>query len=179
MSNRSQAPTRLDILDPCSCEVSEVGPTGYTAIPGITADFGDGLFGIENTTDQLLTLDTATGAGTPVGALGYDFGTSGATWCEAQSLVYGIDGTTDALFEIDPVTGLATTLVGITGMSFGSVSVELLPANGTIYACTNDSVLYSIDPQSGVATAIGGGMDYAAACDNLAAPWTCVSCLEE
>jgi len=47
-----------------------------------------------------------------------------------------------------------------------------------IYACTSDTILYSIDPVTGVATAVGTGMGHQSSCSNLGAPWTDVACLE-
>ena len=67
-------------------------------------------------------------------------------------------------------------------LPFASVGIELLPANGEIYACTssNGAVLRQIDPISGTVTEIGSGMGhFNNHCDNLAAPWIVVDCLED
>ena len=172
----------LEKIDPCTCAVTPVGKTGYTTIPGITANKTDGLFGIETSTDVLLDISPVTGKGTKVGDLGVDFVNGGATWSDALNGglggLYGINSATNQLYTVSPTTGLATSVVTITGVTFGSVGVELHPANGVIYACTDDTLLYSIDPTTGKATAIGTGMGHTAPCNNLAAPWIKVACLD-
>jgi hypothetical protein len=171
--------SRIDIIHPCTCDVTVLGATGMGPIPGITVDQGQDLFGIEVSQDVLVKISTLDGVAHSVGALGVDFGTAGATWSDAIQKVYAINGTTGRLHLVDPVNGAASQPgVQITGMTFGSVGVELHPANGTIYACTDDAVLYAIDPQSGKASAIGGGMGHGGACDNLAANWKQVPCVD-
>ncbi len=172
----------LDVIDPCSCTVSPVGQTGYGAIPGITADYALGLYGIETTNDLLLALDPNTAVGTQVGPLGADFTTSGATWSDQLDAgyggLYGINGATNQLYTIDRDTGAATVAANITGVVFASVGIELHPATGVIYGCTTDAVLYWVDSTTGVASAVGNGMGHVASCNNLAAPWKPVPCLE-
>ncbi|MBW2457365.1 MAG: hypothetical protein JRI68_22850 [Deltaproteobacteria bacterium] len=172
----------LDIIDPCSCAVTPLGQTGYGTIPGITADYAVGLYGIEVTNDLLLALDPNTAAGSQVGPLGVDFGTSGATWSDqldgGNGGLYGINGPSNQLFTIHRTTGAASPLVFITGLTFSSVGIELHPGDGVIYACTDDARLYTINPGNGAATAIGNGMGHVAVCNNLAAPWKPVPCLE-
>ncbi|HNT28051.1 MAG TPA: hypothetical protein PKH10_07720 [bacterium] len=171
--------SQIHRIDPCTCEVTVLGDSGFSSIPGITADRVNGLFGIETTQDLFLTIDTATGAGTSIGPLGVDFGTSGATWSDEDDTVYGINGTDDSLYVIDPDDGVATFLIAITGVDLGTVGVELNPFDGVIYACTDDGILYAVDPITGIATAIGTGMGHQTSCSNLGAPWTEVTCLEE
>jgi hypothetical protein len=172
----------IDKIDPCTCEVTPVGPTGFASIPGITVNKGPGLYGIETTADILLDIDTTTGQGTKLGDLGFDFTTSGATWSDAlndnQGGLYAISGATNSLHSISHMTGGATALTPITGVTFGSVGIEMHSANGIIYACTNDAVLYAIDPVTGAATGIGTGMGHVSDCNNLAAPWQPVACLD-
>ena len=171
----------IDIIDPCTCAVTELGATGYSAIPGITADYGMGLFGVETASDHLVSINTTSGAATEVGPLNVDFGTSGATWSDDLGTggLYGINGTDDTLYTIDPSTGAATSVVAITGVDMGSVGIELHPFNGVIYACTDDGILYRVDKTTGVATAIGTGMGHVSVCNNLAAPWVVVDCLQD
>jgi len=171
----------IDIIDPCTCEVTALGATGFSSIPGITADYGTGLFGIETVADILVSIDEESGAGTEVGGLDVDFGTAGATWSDELDGggLYGINGQDDTLYSIDSATGDATAITAISGVTIGAVGIELHPFDGQIYHCTDDAVLYQVDETTGVATAIGDGMGHAASCNNLAAPWINVPCLEE
>lgn len=173
---------RLDKVDPCTCQVTPVGPTGFTSIPGITVNYGPGLYGIETALDILLDIDTMTGKGTKVGDLGVDFETGGATWSDTlnngQGGLYAINGVTNSVYSLNAMTGAATLLAPISGVVFGSVGIEMHPANDVLYACTNDAILYKIDPATGVATGIGKGMGHVNGCNNLAAPWMPVPCLD-
>jgi hypothetical protein len=172
---------RIDRIDPCTCQVTPVGPTGYDSIPGITADQGVGLFGIEITSDLLVALDPASGKGTKVGFLGVDFTNTGATWSDdldgGKGGLYAINRLTNSLYTIDWKTGQAKVLVPL-DEEFQYVGIERHPFDQQIYACTNDAVLRHIDPVTGHVSKIGIGMGHPAGCNNLAAPWTVVGCLQ-
>ncbi len=177
--DHSDGNAKIYIINPCDCQVTYVGQTGYADVPGITVNYGPGLFGVEIQSDVLLDIDPGTAVGAEVGQLGVDFGWSGATWSDSLNGLYAINSSDDSLYTIDSTTGAATLQVEITGASFGVVGIELNPYTGIIYACTGDAILYAIDPVSGVATAIGDGMGHGGLCNNLAAPWTFISCLEQ
>ncbi|HAN31853.1 MAG TPA: hypothetical protein DCQ06_09675 [Myxococcales bacterium] len=167
---------RLDIVDPCTCKITGVGPFGYSFIPGITSDQSTGLFGMENTLDILLAINPVTGKGTKIGNYGVNFGNGGATWSDSINGVYAIDANSDSLYTLDPKTGKASLIVKLT-KDFGTVGIELHPGNGIIYACTSDSILYTVDPKTGATNPVGK-LPHLAACNNLAAPWNKVKCLE-
>tara|TARA_B100000029_G_scaffold482153_1_gene531874 strand:- start:2156 stop:3271 length:1116 start_codon:yes stop_codon:yes gene_type:complete len=179
---------QIDRIDPCTCEVTELPPHGFGFIPGITSDYGTGLFAVENFDDVLLSMNGSTGQGVVIGEFGFDFGTGGATWSDESYAVFAIDGTSDSLYSIDPETGVATlqAQLQIDGfpVDFYTVGIELHPENGVLYACTgntmfitgaDDSSLYTVDPLTGEATFIGP-LDQAGSCTNLAAPWVTVDC---
>jgi hypothetical protein len=173
----------IDLIDPCTCEVTVIGPTGVGAIPGITANKTLGLYGIDTTNDHLVDVSVYTGAATVIGSLGADFTTAGATWSDALESgsggLYGLNGATSQLYEIDATTGLATATQTVTGVSIGSVGIELHPFDGNLYVCTNDAILYGVNPATGEAVAVGTGMGHVGPCNNLAAPWKIVSCLAD
>ncbi len=55
----------IDKIDPCSCAVEHVGPTGFGSIPGITANKRQrALRHRDHATDVLLDINPMTGAGT-------------------------------------------------------------------------------------------------------------------
>ncbi len=165
---------RLDRIDPCTCNITPLGPTGYNLIPGITSDQGNGLVGVETTVDVLLSLDPKTGKAKPIGPFGQNFGKAGATWSDSLKAIYAIDGTSDKLYTVEPSTGKATAIAQLS-IDFDSVGIELHPISGVIYACTSNGVLYSISPSTGKAAAIGQ-TGQTAKCNNLAAPWTPLKC---
>jgi hypothetical protein len=173
----------IDTIDPCTCAVTLGVPTGFGSLPGITASKSNGLYGIQTSPEDLLVdINLAT----VVGPLGVDFTTSGATWSDAlnnglggiYAINGGVNGGDNSLYTIDPVSGAATNPIEITPVNFNSVGIEVHPANGVIYACTNDMFLYSIDPVNGEATKIGPGIDNTTTCNNLAAPWGPIACLD-
>jgi hypothetical protein len=173
----SRGGTALDLIDPCTCEIEQLGSYGgWSGVNGITSDKGIQLLGAAATQDELISIQTKTGVGTLIGDLGANFTTHGATWSDGINGLYAINGLNNGLYTIDPLTGLATFQVTLS-MNFGTVGIELLPANGVIYACSSEANLLSIDPVSGVVTTIGS-MNQSGACTNLAAPWKAVPCIE-
>ena len=173
----SRGGTALDLIDPCTCEIEQLGSYGgWSGVNGITSDKGIQLLGAAATQDELISIQTKTGVGTLIGDLGANFTTHGATWSDSINGLYAINGLNNGLYTIDPLTGLATFEVTLS-MNFGTVGIELLPANGVIYACSSEANLLSIDPVSGVVTTIGS-MNQSGACTNLAAPWKAVPCIE-
>ncbi|MEC9071395.1 MAG: hypothetical protein VX938_03410 [Myxococcota bacterium] len=172
----SQQGGSLDQIDPCTCEVTPIGPYGdYSGIYGITSDEGDNLYGVATVQDWLVAISTNNGNGHGVGPLGYDFTTAGATWSDLNETLFAINGGTDGLYTIEPTTGVSTLLSSL-DYDFGTVGIELHPANGVIYACSSDAHLLSVD-LDGKVTDIGD-MGQGGSCTNLAAPWLPVPCLD-
>ena len=168
--------SQLDRIDPCTCSISPIGSYGaYSGIYGITADKADNLFGVATVQDWLVSISTDSGVGTGIGALGYNFTTSGGTWSDADGTLYAINGGTDGLYTVDPILGTAT-LLSTLNYDFGTVGIELHPANGVIYACSTAGHLLAVDP-NGQVTDIGD-MGQGGSCTNLAAPWLEVPCLD-
>ena len=166
---------RLDIIDPCTCEITPVGDYGFdesVQVVGITTDQGLDLFGVENQTDQLLHIDTSSGLASVVGEFGINMGSSGATWSDALQGLYAIDGTWSKLWTISPATGAATYTAKLS-ISFVGVGIELHPGNDILYSCTNN-ILYEVDKISGETSMVGEIGENA--CNNLAAPYTKVEC---
>jgi len=170
----------LEAIDPCTCARTVIGPTTVEALPGITADQGLGLYGLESQIDKLMTLNTMTGKATAVGPLGLDWGTGGLTWSDDLKDTYAINGTDDKLYTIDHLTGKATALIQ-TNYNFGSVGVEWHPKVHEIYACSNPAELLHVAQKDGNVTVVGKMMleNQQAHCDNLAAPWVPVACVED
>lgn len=167
----------LDIIDPCDCTTTYVGDMGYDGIVGITANGVKEveLYGLSRIEDLLLTVDLEDGAGSPVGdGLGVDFGFSGSTWSSDIIGLYAIDSTTNTLFTIGTDTGLATDPV-LLDTSFGTVGIEWHPFDRSLYACT-DSAVYRVDPATGETTYL---TRFQGGCNNLAAPWIRIQCLED
>ena len=173
----SRGGTALDVIDPCTCEVTPVASYGgYSGVNGITSDQGLNLFGVASTQDEFINISTSAGLAQSVGPLGVDFGSSGATWSEADQTVYAINASDDALYEVAPDTGVATMIAPLS-LPFGTVGIEMHPANGVLYACSSAAILLQVDTLTGEVTEIGHtGQE--GSCSNLAAPWKSVPCLQ-
>ena len=169
----------LEAIDPCTCARTVIGPTKVDALPGITTDQELGLYGLETTVDQFMTIDTQTGNATPVGPLGINWGTGGLTWSDDLKDAFAINGTDDRLYTIDHVTGKASFLVQ-TNYNFGSVGIEWHPKTHEIFACSNPAELLRVEQKDGSVTAVGPMLleNKQAHCDNLAAPWIPIACVE-
>ncbi len=111
--------TELDTLNTTTGAASEVGPiTGYTS-GGDLAFVGGNLF-LSTMSDQLVTLNTATGAPTLVGNLGVS-NVYGLASPDGVNL-YGVAGT--SVYQINPTTGASTFLVNYGGQGLGSANGE-------------------------------------------------------
>ena len=167
----------LDIIDPCTCEVTEVGPTnggGDVLFVGITAAADNGLMAVDSSNDNVQLVSPDSGETTLVGSLGVNFQSSGATWSEADQLLYAINAGNDALFSIDPGTGAASLVVDLS-RDFLSVGITEHPGTGVVYACDTDGVLYTVDTSTGDTAEVGSITG--ASCNNLAAPFAPVDCI--
>ncbi len=177
----------LDIIDPCTCEVTVVGVTQsangtlYTSVPGITADGNkvETLFGLSTDQDKLLELDVATGGAEEIGPLGLDFHYSGTTWSVELDGLYAINDYTDKLYVLDTETGAATDIADL-DINFDKVGIEYHIGDQNLYTCTNANFsalakVYRVNVQTGETTVVAD-LDYG--CNNLAAPWTPVTCID-
>jgi len=105
----------------------------------------------------LITIDSSTGAGTQVALLSTELSVRALAFSPSDVLYavhVGAEG--NELWIIDTTTG-NTTLVG--EMGFGSVQcMAFHPTNGTLYAADNTEGLLTVDPATGVATDVNGGV---------------------
>jgi len=109
------------------------------------------LYGVENSANSLLTIDTSSGASTTVGGIGFTSVRSLA-YDAISDTMYAVENTTDQLLTIDLNTG-AGTVVGAVG--FGNVQGLTFASSGTLYGTdTSTNQLITIDTSSGTGTAV-------------------------
>ena len=112
---------------------------------------------------MLYSVDLATGAATRIGPIGDELGVIGMAVAPGDGVttVYGLTDVPELVtFDAaDPAT--ITASVPITGVAQGSslLAIDVRPATGQVVALSDASVLYTVDPASGVATAVGTGSD--------------------
>lgn len=104
--------------------------------------------------DQLYSIDLPTGIATPIGPTG--FGDVECIAFDASGVLYGVDDITNQLVICDTSTG-ACDAVGPLGVAFTDCGLTF-DCNGELFMSTDAPAplnLYSIDPNTGQATAIG------------------------
>lgn len=155
-------------IDLATGVATPIGPTGFEDVESLAFDRDcTTLFGVDDTTDRLLTCDTSTGACTQVGNLGVDITDTGLAFA-GDRLFMSTDAPKNPsnFYRLDPLLG-AATLVGpqgqeVTGLAAGPLGVFGLGGDG------RDN-LVEIDPVTGAVTVIGplgtvqpsdGGLDF-------------------
>lgn len=125
---------------------------GALAVPGSFAEALT-LYGAENFSNELFTIDTETGDVATVGPFGGGFGGVTGLAFDGAGKLYGVDTATDQLLGIDAASGAATA---IGALGFGAVESLAFAPDGTLFAGDLDTdKLLTIDVATGAATAIG------------------------
>ncbi len=104
--------------------------------------------------DQLYSIDLPSGVATPIGATG--FADIECLTFDASGVLYGVDDITNQLLICDTSTG-ACNAVGPLGVAFTDCGLTF-DCNGELFMSTDAPApltLYSIDPNTGQATAVG------------------------
>ena len=139
------------------------------ALTSPLAGAGDpiGLFGMDRTSGDVLSIDTATGAATPFISTGLS-NAHGLAYVPSEGLFYTASRSDDSLWSIDPTTGV-TTLVGALSVSSGTLhSLAYDPGSDTLYGLRfsgRNSQLMSIDRGTGDASPlqfVSDGSDFPA-----------------
>jgi hypothetical protein len=160
------AAATLYTVDTGSGAATAVGPVGIDNIGDLTSDQVSTLWGIQITTNSLVTIDPATGLGTlgpaitgtggpagaapfPIVSLAYD--TANSTLYGDTSVPYGGE-TADELYSINTTTGAATD-VGTIGDN--SVYALGFDQSGDLFGVDGNCNLLGISTTTGAGTIIG------------------------
>ena len=112
------------------------------------------LYGTDIEQDVLVSIDSATGAATIIGDLGFG-AVRGLAFDAATNTLYGIDTKSEQLITIDPITGAGTAAGGALGFP-GAIALAFDSNTRTLYTATRGfDELLSIDTTTGAATVIG------------------------
>ncbi|MCA9085082.1 MAG: matrixin family metalloprotease, partial [Planctomycetaceae bacterium] len=135
--------------------VREVVAAGF--IQTSPAPYDAFYYGVAASTNELVTIDAATGQVTRVGAFGTAIHGIATSW---SGEIFALQGTgADSLYSVDPVTG-AATLIGpiggqaVFGLAYDSQSDTLFTIVGDAGASRD---LVSINQSTGAVTVIGPG----------------------
>ena len=111
----------------------------------------------------LYSVDLATGAATRIGPIGDELGVIGMAIApgDGATTVYGLTDVPELVTFDAADPAVITASVPITGVARGSslLAIDIRPADGQLFALSDASVLYTIDPSTGVATAVGPATD--------------------
>jgi hypothetical protein len=119
LSSTDVSSSSLFELDVQAVTATRIGSIGMPGTIAIAVDDQGDMYGHDIVTDELVRIDKTTGAGTPIGSLGYDanFG-QGMAWDPASGELYLAafnNATFVAELRIADRTSGATTLVGVLG----------------------------------------------------------------
>lgn len=156
-------------IDLATGEATPIGPTGFEDVESLTFDLGcDTLYGVDDTTDRLLTCDRETGDCNQVGNLGVDITDTGLAFIDQIRLFMSTDAPKSPtnFYQVNRFTGRATRIGNqgqeVTGLAYGP---------GGLFGLGGDARenLVRIDIETGAATPIGplgtiqpsdGGLDF-------------------
>lgn len=130
--------SRLLQIDPLSGVATPVGvlnDSGGTFVHGAMPDamfVGSTLYAWTEDSDDLTTVNTATGEVTVIGNSGV--GTAGSGLATDSSGVTWLIPSSDSLYTVDRGTGLATLQVALSGDVQGNIDAMAFAADGTLYA---------------------------------------------
>lgn len=131
---------------------TDIGATDATTVEGLALACGGALYAIDSEVDELVTINTTTGATSTIGDLNVNSTNGGLT--------FGVNGTlymaAGANFYTVNITTGQATLVGPFGGELDIVGLATHP-NGTIYGVDrfNSKNLYTINTSTGAATQVG------------------------
>ena len=142
---------RVDLSDWHAVSIGPLGG-GAALMTGIEWDLARStLYGVD-VVGGLYTIDTQTGAASPLAAL--PFGAASLGYDPFRDAMFVADITTDCLYELDAATG-APALVGPLVNSVNPSGLAFDIGAGTMYLCDNvTDDLYSVDLDTGVATVV-------------------------
>jgi hypothetical protein len=139
---------------PAPGETTVVGALGFAQVSDLAFDRNTGtLFGADAATKQLLTIDPATGAATPLLVLSFP-GPKGLAFDPNEDLLYYIEeDVTDQLHAIDLVTGVDEVLGPVTFDEVFGLAFD--PDLNTLYAVDDVGRLLTLDTLQGAASTVG------------------------
>lgn len=112
----------LIAINMTSRRMTTIGPVGFAEVSGLAFHHDGTLYGIDDTTDQLIRIDRRTGAGTAVGALGVNALDTGLT-CDGNGILWMTTLTSNQIYQVDPLTGAAIPAGDSPGTAYGLTAI--------------------------------------------------------
>jgi DNA-binding beta-propeller fold protein YncE len=153
------APAALIRINTATGAGTLIGNNTNGPIADITFRADGTLFGWTEDTDDLVTVNIATGVETVVSDSGIGTAGSGIAFSPGGTLFYAGNNSNGALRTVNPATGLTTVAVTMTGgPPSNRVNALAFNAAGTLYGSVKQSpgdTLVTINTTTGVVTTIG------------------------
>jgi hypothetical protein len=163
----------LVVIDVRNASMTTIGSVGLGNFGIADLAFrSDGtLFAWSENSDDLITINTATGAGTVVGNAAVSTRGSGIEFLADGRLLLTGNNSNGALRQVDPATGLTTVIGTLTGAPISGMSVNALSLgpDGNLWASMIDVFVASglpvpthlirINPATAVVTNVGAGIN--------------------
>jgi DNA-binding beta-propeller fold protein YncE len=147
-------PGELITIDTATGAPTVVGATS-SAIDGLAFAPDGTLYAADNTNNQLVTLDPATGAvASVIGPYGVPITVEGLSVRPSDSVLFGIDVLNSALITLNTATGTVTTIgsLGVNGMAGLAFNLD----GSVLYAAAFDNgCLYTVNQSAGATTQVG------------------------
>ncbi len=115
-------------INPATGVATLVGPIGFGNVFALAFGNNGLLYGVSDTSDELISISTVSGAGSLIGATGRT-GIFDIAARPEDGVVFAADSGTSSLYTIDLGTG-ATTLVGLYGSSTNIAGLAFVPTPG-------------------------------------------------
>jgi hypothetical protein len=164
----------LVVIDIRNANITTIGSVGLGNFGIADLAFrSDGtLFAWSENSDDLITINTATGAGTIVGNAAVSTRGSGIEFLADGRLLFTGNNSNGALRQVDPATGLTTVIGTLTGAPIAGTPVNALSLgpDGNLWASMLDTFpstaggpvathLIRINPATAVVTNVGAGIN--------------------
>ena len=134
---------------------TRIGPTGFSDVESLSFSPTGVLYGVDDTTRQLVTCSIETGACTAVGPMGVFFQDTGLSFSDDGRLWMSTDEPIDPynFYRLNPNTG-AATLIGDEGQEVTGLAFR----GGVMYGLGGDKKnnLVRVNLGTGLATLVGG-----------------------
>ncbi len=154
-SVRSDGNRALNTIDLATGATTQISSgVGFSDVEGLGFNPVNGvLYGLDDTTDRLIIINTTTGVGTGVGAgLGVSVQDPGLA-ISSSGIGYGISCCSGNLISINLTTGVGTN-IGAVGPDIDGLAF----LGGILYAASRSDNLYTVNTSTAATTLIGSGL---------------------
>ena len=138
-------------IDLANNSITTIGPITGFRVEGMTVGPNSIIYAATDNTDELITINTTTGAGTVVGSFGVALSNPGLAYCADNNIMYMVD--VGSLYSVNLATA-NLTLIG-TGVNPDTTGLAC-SGNGQLYVLNRSSdTLYTVNRTTGAATFVG------------------------